>query len=371
MLGGAAREASAECGAMWGRVPVILLLACAAAGACHKGDAGPPPEPDVTPGPPPFVPGPLRDIVVEPLRIGLVAPDNLEQTVGADTLTLSAQGFPEVVIRVERSEQASWSGGGGGCREGDCSFERMAPCRRITCTANGAAAFTGVLPAICGSIESTFEPATPPGARALSTSGLQKNCDEPALAASQSLDPAIAGLLPEIDSCWKKHAGDNPAWRSGEVDVRLERALTEDGRATYGISAILSGLEGDLGSLQDCLDATIVPLRGHLPGIGNAVCAFAWDHRFALARDPSCTAEPEPPAADAGTSTPAPTPTTTPTSEATPASEHAAEAGTDVPEEANDPAETPDAAPEETTTEATATPTPTPTTTSAEAGDGG
>jgi hypothetical protein len=344
MLGGAAREAPAECRVMSRRVPVILLLACAAAGACHKGDAGPPPEPDVTPGPPPFGPGPLRDIVVEPLRIRLVAPDNLDQAVGADTLTLSAQGFPEVVIRVERNEQVSWSGGGGGCREGDCSFERMAPCRRITCTAKGAAAFTGVLPAICGSIESTFEPATPPGARLLSTSGLQKNCDEPALAASQSLDPAIAGLLPEIDACWKKHAGDNPAWRSGEVDVRLERALTEDGRATYGISAILSGLEGDLGSLQDCLDATIAPLRGHLPGIANAVCAFAWDHRFALARDPSCTAEPEPPAADAGT---------------------------DVPEETNDPGETPDASPAKTTTEATATPTPTPTTTSAEAGDGG
>ncbi|MBI5489773.1 MAG: hypothetical protein HY905_20735 [Deltaproteobacteria bacterium] len=275
-----------------GSALAALALASAAmlAAGCRGKDAAPAAS-DASDAPPAFVPGPLRDLAFDSLRLHLRAPQNLDARVDGDVVTLDATGFPPVTIRVESTPQASGSGGGGACRDGSCSFTRDAPCRRMTCTAAGAGEFVTVIPAICGSLESTFVPAGIPAARALSTGGTHTNCDETQLAVSQSLAPKIAGLLPAIDECWRAHADDDPAWRSGETTVRLARSIQDDGRATYELSAVLSGLEGDKKNLQDCLDATVAPLRGHLPVIGNAVCAFEWDHRFALAREPSCARE--------------------------------------------------------------------------------
>ncbi|MBI5500221.1 MAG: hypothetical protein HY907_08265 [Deltaproteobacteria bacterium] len=276
------------------RTALVLAAAAALAGGCRGKDAGPP-VPDAPDAPPAFVPGPLRELAFDSLRLRLRAPENLDARVEPQAVTLAATGFPPVTIRVEPTARASGSGGGGACRDGDCSFTRDAPCRRITCTATGAGEFVTVIPAICGSLESTFVPTAAPAARALSTGGTHADCDETQLAASQSLGPRIAALLPELDACWQAHAGDDPDWRSGEVTVRLARTILDDGRATYELTAVLSGLEGDRQNLQDCLDAAVAPLRGRLPVIGNAVCAFAWDHRFALAREPACAREAPPP----------------------------------------------------------------------------
>ena len=91
----------------------------------------------------------------------------------------------------------------------------------MTCSASAAGDFATVIPAICGSLESTFVPAGIPVARALSTSGTHSNCDETQLADSQSLDPQITDLLPAVEECWRTHADDDPDWRSGEATVRL------------------------------------------------------------------------------------------------------------------------------------------------------
>ena len=40
-------------------------------------------------------------------------------------------------------------------------------------------------------------------------------------------------------------------------------------------------------------------MRGSLPYVREAACAFSYDHRFTLAREPDCSA-PEPAGADAG-----------------------------------------------------------------------
>ncbi len=282
---------------------LALLAAAGVSSACRKAQQEPAPPPDVPLPPPAFVPGPLQTRTVDELRLELEAPDNVPATVADDTLTLSAPRFPDVTIRVRPTTVASGIGGGGGCARGDCRYEYVAPCRAIVCEAKSVGEFTSVVPAICGSIRSTFRPATDPTARALSTSGMQVNCDERQLANSQSLDPKIAELAPMIDQCWREHAADNKAWRTGEVNVRLERAITEDGKASYGLLVIVSGLEGNTTALQACFEAATTPLRGHLPVIGNAICAFGWDHRFILDRTPSCDreAEPESSDADAGT----------------------------------------------------------------------
>jgi len=274
-----------------------LALAVASTPACRKQEQAPPAAADVPPPPPAFVPGPMTTLEVPELGLRLDAPDNLQHGIDGSTLTLSAPGFPAVTIRVEHSEQTAASGGGGGCTKGGCSFFRDAPCRRIVCEAQDTGEFEPILPGICGSVQSTFVPVSPPAVRPLSTSGLTTNCDEAQVTSSQGLDPQIVGLLPELDACWKARAADNEAWKSGEVDVRLERAVTAEGGATYGLRAVLSGLEGDPAKLQGCIDALVAPLRGHLPAIIDSDCSFAWDHRFALARDPSCAAEATPSAA--------------------------------------------------------------------------
>jgi hypothetical protein len=282
---------------------VALLAAAAVSSACKQAQQEPAPSPDVPPPPPAFVPGPLEALAVDELRLALEAPDNVQATAAGGTLTLSANGFPDVTIRVESTTAATGIGGGGGCAHGECRYEYVAPCRRILCEAQAVGEYTSVVPAICGSIRSTFRPAVDPAARALSTSGMQVNCDERQLANSQSLDPKIAELEPMIDECWREHAADNKAWRTGEVNVRLERAITADGKASYGLLVIVSGLEGSTTALQACFEAATTPLRGHLPVIGNAICVFGWDHRFLLDRTPTCDreAEPESSDGDAGT----------------------------------------------------------------------
>jgi hypothetical protein len=277
---------------------VALLAAAGVSAACKQAQQEPAPSPDVPPPPPAFVPGPLAALAVDELRLALEAPDNVQSTVADGTLTLSAGGFPDVTIRVESTTVAMGIGGGGGCARGECRYEYVAPCRRIVCEAKSVGEYTSVVPAICGSIRSTFRPATDPTARALSTSGMQVNCDERQLANSQSLDPKIAELGPMVDECWREHGADNKAWRTGEVNLRLERAITDDGKASYGLLVIVSGLEGNTAELQACFEAATTPLRGHLPAIGNAICVFGWDHRFLLDRTPTCDREAEPESSD-------------------------------------------------------------------------
>jgi len=279
--------------------PLLPLLLAPAITACRQ-PAPPPPHADAPPPPPAFVAAPFHTLEVPELELRLETPENLAPHVEGDTLRLAADGFPGVSIRVAHTDSIAGSGGGGQCDERRCRYEYTAPCRTLTCEAPDPGENVSFLPALCGSLRSTYQPPRSPAVRPLSTGGHHDNCDDRQVELTLTLDEPIARLLPQLDACWREHAADDPAWTTGEVNVRLERKTGEGTERSYRLSADLSGLEGDTAELQRCLDAAVQPLRTRLPAIVDADCSFALDHRFLLDRIPTCppptdaTAEPEP-----------------------------------------------------------------------------
>ena len=298
------------------RPPLPLLLLASAAQACRQ-PTPPPPDADAPPPPPTFVAGPFRTLDLPELELRLEAPENLVPHVDGDTVRLVADGFPGVTIRVTRTDSIDGSGGGGRCDERRCRYEYVAPCRTLTCEAPDPGENVSFLPALCGSLHSTYQPPRSPVVRPLSTGGHHDNCDDRQVELTLTLDDPIARLLPQLDACWREHAANDPDRSTGEVNVRLERNIGEGTERSYRLSADLSGLEGDTAELQRCLDAAVQPLRTRLPAIVDADCSFAVDHRFLLDHTPTCppaapaTAEPSEP--DGGTTGPAPGPDTAPT----------------------------------------------------------
>lgn len=274
-----------------------LLLVAPAFGACRQ-PAAPPPDADAAPPAPAFVAAAFRTLEIPELELRLEAPENLAPVVEGDTLRLTADGFPGVSIRAVRTGTTAGSGGGGRCDERRCRYEYDAPCRRLTCEALEPGENVSFLPALCGSLRSTYQPPRSPVVRPLSTGGNHSNCDDRQIELTLALDGPIAQLLPQFDACWREHAADDPAWTTGEVNVRLERKIGEGTERSYRLSADLSGLEGETTDLQRCLDAAVQPLRGRLPAIVDADCSFALDHRFLLDRAPTCPATGEAAAAE-------------------------------------------------------------------------
>ncbi|MBN1772980.1 MAG: hypothetical protein JXB32_17050 [Deltaproteobacteria bacterium] len=273
---------------MRARRAMLALLALLMPTACRK-PAESPADAEAGPPAPTFVAAASKPLELPGLQLRLEAPENLAWTVDGDTLRLEAAGFPGASIRVVQTETIAAVGGGGRCDERLCRYVYTAPCRELTCEVRDPGEHVAFVPALCGSLRSTYQPPTTPAARVLSTGGTHgAECDERQLETTQALDGPIAELLPRIDACWQEHAGDDPAWTTGEVNVRLERRIEEGKERTYRLFAGLSGLEGDTTRLQECLDGVILPLRGRLPAIVDADCTFAWDHRFLLDRTPSC-----------------------------------------------------------------------------------
>lgn len=274
-----------------GRAIATLSVLPVLAG-CRK-PAEAPPVVDAVPPAPAFVAAPFRTLDVPELDLRLEAPANLVSRLEGDTLRLTAEGFPGASVRVTRTESAAAVGGGGRCDERSCRYEYSAPCRRLTCEVSEPGEHVSFIPALCGSLRSTYQPQQAPAVRPLSTGGSYANCDDRQVELAQTLDRPIADLLPRIEACWRDHAGDDPAWTAGEVDVRLERTVGEGMERSYRLLAVLSGLEGDTATLQGCLDAAVQPLRSRLPAIVDADCTFAWDHRFLLGRETVCPASGE------------------------------------------------------------------------------
>ncbi len=265
----------------------LATLAVLALAGCRK-PAATPADAEAGSSAPTFVAAAFEPLELPELQLRLDVPANLERKVEDGNLRLWAEGFPGAEIRVTFTDRIGPTGGGGSCDERRCRYVYTAPCRELTCEVREPGEHVSFIPALCGSLRSTYQPPATPAARALSTAGTHADCDDRQLEATQALDGPIAGLLPEIDACWRAHAGDDPDWHTGEVNVRLERTIGEGLQRSYRLFAGLSGLEGDTAALQECLDGVIAPLRGHLPAISDADCTFAWDHRFLLGREPSC-----------------------------------------------------------------------------------
>lgn len=264
------------------------MVAVLALAGCRKPAEVPADGADDGPSRPTFVAGAFKPLELPELGLRLELPSNLEWKVEDGALALWADGFPGASIVVTHTDAVSTVGGGGGCDERLCRYVYTAPCRELTCEVRDPGDHVSFVPALCGSLRSTFVPPRTAAARALSTGGTSAECDDRQLETTQALDGPIAELLPAIDACWRERAGDDPAWNTGEVNVRLERTIDEGQQKTYRLFAGLSGLEGDTTRLQECLDGVIAPLRGHLPAIIDADCTFAWDHRFLLGREPAC-----------------------------------------------------------------------------------
>ena len=266
---------------------MIAAVAVLALAGCRK-PAETPAAAEAGPPGPTFVAAAFEPLELPELQLRLELPANLEWQLEDGGLRLRADGFPGAELRVTPTDRIGPTGGGGGCDERRCRYTYTAPCRELTCEVREPGEHVSFIPALCGSLRSTYQPPAAPAARVLSTAGTHADCDDKQLETTQALDGPIAALLPEIDACWREHVGDDPSWNTGEVNVRLERTIGEGLQRSYRLFAGLSGLEGDTAALQECLDGVIAPLRGRLPAISDADCTFAWDHRFLLGREPSC-----------------------------------------------------------------------------------
>lgn len=272
-----------------GRHAVVVATVLATAG-CRR-DAAPPPPGDVVEARPAFEPDPFRTVDLLDLGLTVDVPGNVEIVHQENRALLRADGFPVTTISVEATGDPGPGGSSGRCELDECRYDRVEPCRRIVCGADLVGEFQPLVTSICASIRSTFRAALEPQVRAVSAAGSIENCEENQIARAKSLDGPIADLLPWIAECWKAQSGQHSTWTAGQANVRLERAIdAETRRVQYGLGVYLSGLEGDTEALHQCIDAVVAPLKSSLPAIVDADCAFAFDHRFIMTREPTCGA---------------------------------------------------------------------------------